>query len=418
MKISLQRPEKTMSNQKPRRIIRTYSSFPATEEEESSTLVPSVASSSSGSNAWHSDEEEHRGQHCCASVAVGSSPSYSFKQKVFVTVGVLALASVLLNLFHNGLPSPEEQDYFEDNTPLMSPRERLREFRQQQQIADTSRAMFLTDAHKFYKKAYHRIENKKFDYRHEDAGLKENCESTVLIVRHCEKGKVREHCDYLGFERSVYLATLFGDNYSQRWPAPSYIYALSPDGRKNKEKLNFREVETVGALAEKVNVTIDTRYNVNEVNDLSEDILALLKSGELCGKLTLISWKHSNIGHLANHLGCGPMQGCPYDYKGRDFDVVWQIKYIYNVPKHSTRHSLKKETEAEWRVFGSVQNEGFDPLAFSKLMGDYPKGGTSQGARWRQSAFDVPERKEGHHHHDSEKDVWPEDAQGIVDEAS
>lgn len=24
-----------------------------------------------------------------------------------------------------------------------------------------------------------------------------------------------------------------------------------------------------------------------------------------CGKLTLISWKHSNIGHLAHRLGCG-----------------------------------------------------------------------------------------------------------------
>jgi hypothetical protein len=39
---------------------------------------------------------------------------------------------------------------------------------------------------------------------------------------------------------------------------------------------------------------------------------------------------------------------------------------------------------AYWKTFGSVQNEGFDPLSFSKLMGDYPQGGTQVGARWKE----------------------------------
>jgi hypothetical protein len=33
-------------------------------------------------------------------------------------------------------------------------------------------------------------------------------------------------------------------------------------------------------------------------------------------------------------------------------------------------------------IYGDVQVEEFDPLAFSKKMGDYPKGGTLSGARW------------------------------------
>ena len=84
----------------------------------------------------------------------------------------------------------------------------------------------------------------------------DGCEATVMLVRHCEKGSVREHCDYMGFERSAYLSTLFG-NHGERWPAPSYLFALSPDGRHNRRKMNFREIETLGPLANKTGVTID-----------------------------------------------------------------------------------------------------------------------------------------------------------------
>lgn len=85
----------------------------------------------------------------------------------------------------------------------------------------------------------------------------DGCEATVMIVRHCEKGDIREHCDYLGFERSVYLAKQFGNSHEERWPAPSFIFAMSPGGRHNKHKMNYREIETVGPLAEKTGITVD-----------------------------------------------------------------------------------------------------------------------------------------------------------------
>jgi hypothetical protein len=43
----------------------------------------------------------------------------------------------------------------------------------------------------------------------------------------------------------------------------------------------------------------------------------------------------------------------------------------------------------KWNVFGSVQPEHFDPLAFSKSVGDYPPGGIASSqsstlAQWQQ----------------------------------
>jgi len=95
---------------------------------------------------------------------------------------------------------------------------------------------------------------------------------------------------------------------------------------------------------------------------------------------------------LAHRLGCGPAQGCPLDYKGRSFDEAWQIKFSYKRPEHSKSKSLTVPSKPEWNVYGSVQPEGFDPLAFSKRAGDYPSGGTDHGARWKKRQVDFPER--------------------------
>jgi len=153
----------------------------------------------------------------------------------------------------------------------------------------------------------------------------EGCEATVVIVRHCEKGSIREHCSYVGYERSVYLSTIFGDD-DERWPAPSYIFALDAGKRHNPKKRVYREMETVLPLAVKSNVTVDYSYDTHRVSLLARRVSDLLRSGEACGKVIVICWKHSEIPHLAHKLGCGPGQGCPADYPSFTFDQAWQIK--------------------------------------------------------------------------------------------
>jgi hypothetical protein len=121
---------------------------------------------------------------------------------------------VLLFVSTSYMPSEEEMSLAHENDVSILTGG-LQQMRSAQFIADSS---FLT-GHKHHKKIF----------------------TEVVIIRHCEKGSIREHCSYPGFERSVYLATLFGDD-GERWPAPSQIFALSPGRHK---KMNFREMELV-----------------------------------------------------------------------------------------------------------------------------------------------------------------------------
>jgi hypothetical protein len=43
-----------------------------------------------------------------------------------------------------------------------------------------------------------------------------------------------------------------------------------------------------------------------------------------------------------------------------------------------------------WKIYGTTQQEGFDPLAFSHKMGDYAKSSQSSGYGNWQHALDHP----------------------------
>lgn len=223
--------------------------------------------------------------------------------------------------------------------------------------------------------------------------IEAGCESTLLLIRHCEKtgptevnGSGNSHCSYVGHERAHFLATLF----ESRWPAPSYLFALTPE---RSDHLNFREYETLRPLSLKSGISIDFADHDN----LASQYFALLKSGELCGKLTVVSWKHSLIPHTAHALGCSPATGCPTSFPEDSFDQVWQLKYVFhpstNIDPADEKQFVKNETERKlvggqnkkymgWRVFGTVGQQNFDPLSFSYQAGDYPEGGTPTGGAW------------------------------------
>ena len=240
---------------------------------------------------------------------------------------------------------------------------------------------------------------KKNDIADHDADSPLNgCEGTIIILRHCEKGSLKEHCAYIGYERAIYLSTLFGSSPDHRWPKPTYLYALSAGGRSNSNLRNWREVETLLPLSQRINVPIDDSYGVDQGSDLALHLLTdLVQPGHLCGKVALISWKHDDIPHLAHELGCGPLDGCPEFYPSTTFDDAWQIKFAYHYPFHDESTSLNNRmTEssettdssstshpinetAQWYVYGTVLQENFDPLAFSKKMGDYNEEENSKG---------------------------------------
>lgn len=217
------------------------------------------------------------------------------------------------------------------------------------------------------------------------------CETTVAIVRHCEKAGSEtfdvhgdQHCSYIGFERAAYFSTLFGED---GYPLPSTVYALSPDRGGHK---NYREVEMMLPLAKKSGLEIQSDHTANKV--LADEILKEIASGELCGKSIVIGWKHEFIGQLARNLAC---HECPRMYPNA-FEPIWQLKYVYDVKgtnlyteinrgeedlqgNRKLRKKKHKRLPKNWSVYWTDRMQDFDPLKFSNTVGDYAPGNKVAG---------------------------------------
>ena len=235
--------------------------------------------------------------------------------------------------------------------------------------------------------------------------IQPGCESTVIIIRHCEKvgpsvpdKDDNVHCSYVGHERAHFIPTLFGTE-NHGWPVPATLYALS----QNRESwLNFREIETLEPLASKFGLEINSQFTSNE--DVVKDYFRQLATGSMCGKVALLSWKHELMGDLAELFGC---PDCPSSYPEDSHDEVWQLKFVYQVLKTNVRleksfssseeptpdmsneggrrqlrkkHKHHHSSDAPWSVFFSRTYQNFDPLKFSYSVGDYD--GSPSGGHW------------------------------------
>ena len=212
----------------------------------------------------------------------------------------------------------------------------------------------------------------------------EGCDATILIVRHCEEGHSSEHCGLIGFQRAEYFATLFGEG--AKWPKPSYLIGMAIGERAhNPYKKNWREIETIQPLADKFGMEIDVSIGFPEKQDLTNMLFARLRAGQLCGKLTVISWKHSDMPHFATSMGCTPDDGCPLKFGHFEYDELWQIKYHYEMQKYApyvlddfSEYGMEKRARhpwfgicPKWTVSGTVLKEAFDPLEWAKKKGLY-----------------------------------------------
>jgi hypothetical protein len=214
-----------------------------------------------------------------------------------------------------------------------------------------------------------------------DSTIPVGCESTLLIFRHCEDlgGHVRyedgtSHCSYLGFQRSVYLATLFGNvsDTDARWPLPSKLY-----GEWNQDGTNKRQYEILKPLSEKAQVAIHMAPFDTAKEEVRDEIFKLLSGGQFCNQVVAIAWKHAFIPPLAAALGCDQERGCPIRYGDYDFDTVWELQYVYK-PEQLRAYPVgesvwihhNKSLVDGWKVFGSVTQEDFDALEFKRKTYD------------------------------------------------
>ena len=215
------------------------------------------------------------------------------------------------------------------------------------------------------------------------------CESTLILVRHCEDlgdpngtdwKDTSKHCSELGYRHAKYLASLFDTDDDdpisspRRWPRPVRLYGL-------RRAANQRQYETLEPLAKQSGVNITMIDFANEggsalVREWFTELQDHPSSSVCGGQVAVAAWKHAYIPNLAHQLGCGPNQGCPVTaWNDYDFDSAWQLRYVRfassgkNMDK---KVSAKQPTDllsnsgSVWHVYGTVTQQGFDPLAFRK----------------------------------------------------
>jgi hypothetical protein len=205
------------------------------------------------------------------------------------------------------------------------------------------------------------------------ANVSSGCESTIILMRHCEKVETPNsdddatdaegdhHCSDIGYQRADYIPSLFGPD--ARWPTPSYLYAMSST-RPGDRHETFRQIETLEPLSKQTHLPINSHFTVGHSPYFADYYFDQLASGKLCNTTTAISWKHSDIPNMAQALGCGPDEGCPSHYPHDSFDKVWVIQHEYGSMSIKAQGRFLKQEQhnsGAWIVKGSVTKMGFKP---------------------------------------------------------
>ncbi len=153
--------------------------------------------------------------------------------------------------------------------------------------------------------------------------------SHILLIRHAEKplGEAvpngidedgildRESLTPRGWQRAGALVPFFAgpdDRLgSSRLPRPTHLFA-SQVGPQSSSR---RPAQTIGPLAGRLGLSVDTRFQKGEIDQLAAAI------GAIPG-VVLVSWEHHLIGALAGSL-LGQAPGTLPIWPDDRYDVVW-----------------------------------------------------------------------------------------------
>jgi hypothetical protein len=133
----------------------------------------------------------------------------------------------------------------------------------------------------------------------------------VVIIRHGEKPDKGDHLACKGFNRSLQLPAVLYAKYK----VPAKIFVPSMGNTKSASHL--RMLETIIPFAVKYNVSINSKYDVDDVKEMAG---AILKTNGYA----LVVWEHDKIDNLVKAFGA--------DTKGMkwgsdDFDSIWIINF-------------------------------------------------------------------------------------------
>lgn len=132
---------------------------------------------------------------------------------------------------------------------------------------------------------------------------------TVVIIRHAEKPDKGDNLSCRGLNRAMQLPAVLVKQFG----VPDYAYVPAPSvGKATK---SGRMMQTIWPLAVKYNLTVNSKYDVNQTSALAKNILK--RSG-----IVLVVWEHNNIADIATALGAKTKS---VNWPGNDYDTIWKI---------------------------------------------------------------------------------------------
>ncbi|SDD98475.1 hypothetical protein SAMN05216464_103244 [Mucilaginibacter pineti] len=145
-------------------------------------------------------------------------------------------------------------------------------------------------------------------------GLKKTAtkELKTILIRHGEKPDDGDNLSCRGLNRSFKLVNVL---YS-RFGKPDYIYVPAPGlGKKTK---NCRMLQTILPFAVKYNSAINTKYSVEEADQLATELLS--QEGTI-----FVIWEHNQLPSIVKSLG---VKGKELEWKSSDYDSIWIVKIL------------------------------------------------------------------------------------------
>lgn len=135
----------------------------------------------------------------------------------------------------------------------------------------------------------------------------------IIIMRHAEKPVNGDNLSCKGFNRAMMLPGVL----VKRFGVPAYVYVPSPS--TGKATKSGRMLQTVWPLATKYNLAVNTKFDVDDTNDLAKNIST--KTGTV-----LVVWEHNAIRKIISALG---VKAGKLKWQGDDYDSLW-IVTIHN----------------------------------------------------------------------------------------
>lgn len=132
----------------------------------------------------------------------------------------------------------------------------------------------------------------------------------VIIIRHGEKPEQGDNLSCQGLNRSLQLPGVL----NKKFGVPDYIFV--PSINTGKKTSTARMYQTVVPFAVRYNLTINSKYDVDDIKDLAADVLK--RNGTV-----LLVWEHDHIDNIAKALGVQNVSKWP----GDDFDSIWIIDF-------------------------------------------------------------------------------------------